>query len=200
MSVLRGVKRSLFWLIFLFNAIVIFYIIEFGRLLCPNFDKAWDITEVNEHQGDSDFWVAIQGQVYDVSNFIHGDHSNGESSIKSNSQDVLEVLAGQDLTYYFPPPLVLGCAGLVTDDQLSLTRQNFTDVAPLAHHVSGALQTSITGLEPADWYGQTFFPKMKTMRKGPLVIKRKEVAVQAADENILKCVSLCFVFPCVRHN
>lgn len=188
-------KVTIFWLIFLFNAIVIFYIIEFGRLLCPNFDKAWSINEVNQHQGDADFWVAIQGEVYDVSNFIHGDHSNGEGSIKSNSADVLDVMAGQDLTYYFPPPLVLGCAGLVTDNQLSLTRQNFTDVAPLAHHISGALQTSIEGLEPADWYSQTFFPKMKPMRKGPLVIARHEVAVQAADPNIMKYVSSVLCFP-----
>src|SRR5260221_1173297 len=27
-------------LIFLMNGIIIFYIVEFGRLLCPNFDKA----------------------------------------------------------------------------------------------------------------------------------------------------------------
>lgn len=128
-------------------------------------------------------------------NFVHGDHSNGEGSTKSNSADVLDVMAGQDLTYYFPPPLVLGCAGLVTDNQLSLTRQNFTDVAPLAHHISGALQTSIEGLEPADWYSQTFFPKMKPMRKGPLVIARHEVAVQAADPNIMKYVSSVLCFP-----
>jgi chitin synthase len=61
------------------NALVIFYIVEFGRLLCPNFDKAWMTTEVAEHTGDSDWWVAVQGQVYNMSNFIdviHGDHSD----------------------------------------------------------------------------------------------------------------------------
>jgi chitin synthase len=41
--------------IFLINALVIFYIVEFGRLLCPNFDKAWTTTEVAEHTGDSDW-------------------------------------------------------------------------------------------------------------------------------------------------
>ncbi|KAF9477858.1 chitin synthase [Pholiota conissans] len=179
-------KVTIFWLIFIFNAIVVFYIVEFGRLLCPNFDKAWSLNELNQHQGDSDFWVGVQGVVYDVSNFIHGDHSDGTYPIKSNSPDVLEVMAGQDLTYYFPPPLVLGCAGLVTDDTISLTRQNWTDFAPLAHHDSGRLQTVSPALEQSDWYSKVFFPKMKTMKKGPLVFTRQNIAAQAADPDVNK--------------
>jgi chitin synthase len=35
-----GEKVTNFIPIFLVNALVIFYIVEFGRLLCPNFDKA----------------------------------------------------------------------------------------------------------------------------------------------------------------
>jgi chitin synthase len=162
-------KLTIFWLIFLMNGVVIFYIVEFGRLLCPNFDKAWSLNEVNQHTGDNDFWVAIQGVVYDVTNFIHGDHSNGEFGVKSNSPDILGVIAGQDLTYYFPPPLVLGCRGLVTDDNLLLSRQNFTDIAPLMHHTSGKLQTTSPEMSNPDWYINTFWPKMQTMKKGPLV-------------------------------
>ena len=40
----------IFFPVFLFNALVLFYIIEFGRLLCPNFDKAWNSNEVAQHQ------------------------------------------------------------------------------------------------------------------------------------------------------
>jgi chitin synthase len=32
-------KLTIFLLILLLNATVVFYIVEFGRLLCPNFDK-----------------------------------------------------------------------------------------------------------------------------------------------------------------
>ena len=67
-------KVTIFWLIFLFNALVIFYIVEFGRLLCPNF-KAWGPSEVAQHQGSNDYWVSVQGVVYDLSNFFNGDHS-----------------------------------------------------------------------------------------------------------------------------
>jgi len=176
-------KVTIFWLIFLMNGIVIFYIVEFGRLLCPNFDKAWSLNEVNQHTGDNDFWVSIQGVVYDVTNFIHGDHSNGEFGVKSNSPDILGVIAGQDLTYYFPPPLVLGCRGLVTDDNFFLSRQNFTDIAPLMHHTSGKLQTTSQEMSNSDWYINTFWPKMQTMKKGPLVWDGNAIASGASNKD-----------------
>ena len=64
-------KVSIFWLIFILSAVVgVFYIIiEFGHLLCPNFDKAWTSNEVAEHQGTTDYWVSVQGAVYDLTNF-----------------------------------------------------------------------------------------------------------------------------------
>jgi hypothetical protein len=48
-------KVTIFILILLMD--VVFYIVEFGQLMCPNFDKAWTTTEVAEHTGDSDWWV-----------------------------------------------------------------------------------------------------------------------------------------------
>ena len=179
-------KVTIFFLIFLFNALVIFYIVEFGRLLCPNFNKAWGSNEVAQHQGTNDYWVSVQGSVYDLSNFINGDHSNGYFGVASNSPDVLEALAGQDLTYYFPPPLVSGCSGLVTDNTLSLTRKNFTDLEPLAQHVSGKLQTQAPDMESENWYKDTFLTKMQTMRKGPLVYTKGTIAAEVADTDIAK--------------
>lgn len=70
-------------------------------------EQAWSLNEVAEHTGTNDYWVTIQGKVYDVTNFVQGDHSDVNGRV-SNSQDVLEALAGQDLTYYFPVPLTLG--------------------------------------------------------------------------------------------
>lgn len=186
-------KLAIFWLIILMNGIVIFYIVEFGRLLCPNFDKAWSIEEVNQHQGDNDFWVTVQGIVYDVSDFVRGDH--GRNSLPSNSPDALEQLAGQDLTYYFPPPLVLACQDLVVDDTLSITPQNFSMFVPTAMHVSGRLQTQQgTLLTNGDWYTQSFLAKMKDFRKGPLVWDRKRVEALAADEEVKKSVHICRIF------
>ncbi|KAI0677685.1 chitin synthase [Trametes maxima] len=174
-------KVTIFWLIFLFNAIVIFYIIEFGRLLCPDFDKVWSVNEVNQHTGDDDFWVTIQGTVYDVSNFIHGQHSDVQN-LASNGADTLSIVAGQDLTEYFPPPVVLACQGLVTNAAVVLTPANFTPQAPQAMHKSGAQSPyQNSKLQNSDWYTNTFLPKIRQFRKGPLVWERNNVKAQASD-------------------
>lgn len=176
-------KVTIFFLIFLLNGIVIFYIVEFGRLLCPNFDKAWATNEVAQHTGNNDYWVSIQGSVYDVSNFVHGDHSDipGEAS---NGADTLESLAGQDLTYYFPPPLVLACPALVTVTTLQLQYQNFTPLIQTAMHNSGATQSAQnTALDQSDWYTAVFQTHMKQYRKGPLVWDKNDIASQASDQD-----------------
>jgi chitin synthase len=164
-------KVTIFWLIFLLNGIVVFYIVIFGRLLCPNFDKAWSLKEVAQHTGSNDFWVAIQGSVYDVSKFVNGDHS--DIGLPSNGADTLEVLAGQDLTNYFPPPLVLACQGLVTNTQVGLTYANFTPLIPSALHTSGGLQSNPnTKLAKSDWYTNYFLRTMKKFYKGPVVFDK----------------------------
>ncbi|KAF7289054.1 Glycosyltransferase family 2 protein [Mycena chlorophos] len=179
-------KLAIFVLIFLLNCLVVFYIVIFGRLLCPDFGKAWSLNEVAEHSETTNYWVTIQGVVYDVTNFVQGDHSD-TNSLVSNSQDVLTVLAGQDLTYYFPVPLVLGCPTLVTDGSLSITPKNFSETEPTALHVSGQLQSiTASALHNNDWYTATFLPKMKNYKKGPLVFTSKNLRDQAADQDIAK--------------
>ncbi|OBZ70379.1 Chitin synthase 8 [Grifola frondosa] len=176
-------KVTIFWLIVFFNGVILFYIIEFGRLLCPDSNKVWAINEVNQHTGDSDFWVAIQGQVYDVSNFIHGDHSDisGEAS---NGADTLATIAGQDLTGYFPIPLTLGCPGLVSDTNAALTPANFTDYVPTAIHTSGSQQAvSTSKLHQDDWYTAIFLPKIKEFRKGNLVVTKQDIAAEANQQD-----------------
>ncbi|KAA1466721.1 hypothetical protein DENSPDRAFT_831600 [Dentipellis sp. KUC8613] len=176
-------KFTICLLIFLANGLVIFYIVEFGRLLCPNFNKAWATNEVAEHTGDNDYWVSIQGQVYDITNFVHGQHSDipGEAS---NSQDTLDALAGQDLTGYFPPPLPLACPGLVSDANLVFQSQNFTPQIPNALHASGPQQRAQgTKLDASDWYTSRFLPTIKQYHKGPLVFSTKTVKASAKDQD-----------------
>jgi chitin synthase len=60
-------KVAIFLMVFLLCGIVLFYVIVFGRLLCPDFDRAWNPSELQTHQGRDDYYAAIQGKVYDVS-------------------------------------------------------------------------------------------------------------------------------------
>ena len=183
-------KVTIFWLIFLFNAVVIFYIVEFGRLLCPKYDKAWGSNEVEQHTGRNDYWVSIQGNVYDLTNFFYGDHSK-DLSMPSNSPDILEQMAGQDLTPYFPVPLILGCSGLVTDPTLLLSGANATSQisVPQAIHRSGNLaQYPTSSLSDGDWYTKSFLQTMQDYKKGPLVWEKKKVEAAALDQDIKKSV------------
>jgi hypothetical protein len=60
-------KLAIFMMIIGMCGIVLFYIIGFGLLLCPDSDKAWNPTELLQHAGTNDYYAAIAGKVYDVS-------------------------------------------------------------------------------------------------------------------------------------
>ncbi|KAH7916607.1 glycosyltransferase family 2 protein [Hygrophoropsis aurantiaca] len=178
-------KVTICALILLMNGIVLFYIIVFGALLCPDFDKAWNSNEVAQHTGTNDYYVSMHGNVYDVTNFVRGDHSDIVGQ-PSNGADTLDAMAGQDLTYYFTPPLVSACAGLVTDQTVKLTVKNTTNVVySNALHDSGyyANQAS-AALKNANWYTQTYLPKIDQYLMGALVWETSDISSQANDQNI----------------
>lgn len=174
-------KFVLVLLIFLLNGTVVFYIVEFGVLLCPNFDKVWNQQEVGYHQGDDDFWVSIHGKVYDISKFwkLHAIDMGAKTSTENMQQ-----FSGQNLDQYFLPPLTIACRFLVTDDSIQLT-PNTTAVDPAAIHTSGPrYQTDPrTKLHSIDWYTQNFLPKIQGFYKGDLVWDRTNVTAQGQSEN-----------------
>ena len=73
--------------------------IFFGKPICPEFNKAWSLDELKVHTADNDFWVAVQGKVYDITLFFH------RTTQAPVTQDVMKDLAGKDLSVYFPPPI-----------------------------------------------------------------------------------------------
>ncbi|KAG8739227.1 hypothetical protein FRC10_005858 [Ceratobasidium sp. 414] len=159
---------------------VIFYIIIFGKLLCPQMDKAWNPDQLAAHSGENDYWVAVRGVVYDMTDFWRGSHSDIPSTPSSN--DVMMELWGQDLTAYFPVPLTLGCPGLVTDQTMKLNANNSNIVVPTGVHTSGATQPITTSkLAQSDWYTARFLPKMEGYYKGTLVFDWKRIGQAASD-------------------
>lgn len=173
-------KLTICLLILFGNGLILFYIIAFGVILCPNFKYAWTTNEVAQYTGNTDYYVSIQGKVYDVSNFVFGDHSDivGEAS---NGAATLAGLAGTDMTYYFPPPLNVACAGLVSDPTMKITPENNTLVLyPTAMHSSGSnAPTTPTALDNQDWYTATFIPKISQYHIGPLVWEPSDIYSQA---------------------
>jgi chitin synthase len=167
-------KLALVMLIFFMNAFVVFYIIAFGKLLCPNRDKVWSRKEVSFHQGDDDFYVSFRGGVYDMSKFWKLQHS--DTSFKTTT-DNMQPFAGTDVSEYITPPLSQACPGLVTSDNIQLDSNN-TLLYPLAVHTSGPrFQTDPrTKLHNINWYREDFLPRMQEYYKGALVYKSSDVA------------------------
>ena len=174
-------KVVLMLLIFLLNGTVVFYIVEFGRLLCPNFDKAWNQQQVAYHSTDSAWWVSHRGGVYDLTHFWKLQHS--DNNIETTT-DVMQPFAGTDMSEYILPPLPLACPGLVTSNELQL-QTNSTLLYPQGEHISGpTFQTDpTTKLHSEYWYTQTFLPKMAEMYKGQLVWSKSDVKFQGENYN-----------------
>jgi len=175
-------KLVLMLLIFLLNAVVIFYIVEFGRLLCPNFDKAWNNKEVGYHQGDNDFWVSIHGQVYDISKFWKVPHGDIQPAADKTS---MKPLAGMNLDEYFPVPLSIACYPLVTNDSspAALLANTTVSVSPNAIHKTGPINqpNTATKLHDIHWYRDRFLSKMQEFYKGDLVTTKHSVYSQGQN-------------------
>lgn len=173
-------KVVLVWLIFLMNGAIVFLIIPFGRILCPNFDKAWLQTEVDGHQGENDFWVSIHGNVYDISKFWKIQHSdNGIPTTK----DVMQPFAGMNLDRYFVPPLPLSCQGLGIKETTQL-RYDPEDqpTMPTGVHTSGFFADKNSKTLSSDtWYRDTFLPKIKEFYHGSLVWNKNKVMSESED-------------------
>jgi chitin synthase len=176
-------KVVLILIIVFLNATVVFYVIFFGRLLCPNWNKAWNEKELGYHQGETDYWVGIHGKVYDMTDFYRIQHS--DQSTKTTPENMMP-FAGKILDAYFPPPLQIACPGLDVDASVVLLHNDSSVVEnPIAVHTSGPrLQTDQqSALYSLNWYSETFLPKIEEYYKGDLVWAKGQLQKQADREN-----------------
>lgn len=172
-------KLVLVFIIFLMNAAIIFWIIFFGKLLCPNKDKAWASNEVSTHQGTNDFWVSIHGKVYDISDYWRRQHSDTNTK---TSEDLMLPLAGLDMDQYFVPPLNLACRGLGIAERTRLLANNSDELQGFAVHVSGFYGDRSSVLHNDDWYWTNFEPTIKEYYHGDLVFDTSKVKSEGKNE------------------
>lgn len=173
-------KVVLVLLIILMNAIIIFYIVIFGKLLCPLKDKVWARNEVSYHQGKNDWYVSHMGVVYDLTDFWQRQHS--DTAIKT-TEERMQPFGGADMTPYILPPLNIACPNLITDSRAQL-RPNTTITDSTAQHLSGDLATDPTSaLSKDNWYPTVFLPKMNEFKKGDLVWDKKKIEDEGKNLN-----------------
>lgn len=173
-------KVVIFVFIALLNMFIIFYMIFLGKIICPDFSKVWDINEVSEHNTNKDYFVAIQGKVYDLTKFHRIQHS--DSNILTTNQVMMQ-FAGLDLTNYFVPPLTVACSGLVDDESFKMTLNATLDF-PEGDHTSGTffVPSPTTALHNYSWYDEVFSPSIKRFYKGALVVKTGDIKKQAESQ------------------
>jgi chitin synthase len=179
-------KVVLFGLIILLNAAIVFYIVAFGKLLCPNKDKVWNRVEVSQHQGENDYYVSHRGVVYDLTSFWKKQHSDSNTE---STRDRMMEMAGANMDPYIMPPLYLACPNLIdgtnqANKQMFLT-SNETLTNSFAIHKSGS-QTNLAdskALMSEEWYPNVFLPAMKEFRKGELVWETKKIRDEGENLN-----------------
>lgn len=173
-------KFFLFCIIIFINAFVVFYIVGFGPLLCPKWNKAWNQKEVGYHQGTNDYWVSHMGKVYDLTHFWKLQHS--DTAIETTQANMLP-LAGSDMTEYILPPLYEACPGMGILDTTTLL-SNSTLLYPIAQHLNGPHQSTDPNskLHQSDWYNDIFLRKMKQYYKGELVTSKDTIRKQGQNE------------------
>nr|POE94455.1 chitin synthase 6 [Quercus suber] len=172
-------KVLLMAIIAFLNGVIIFWIVGFGNLICPDWDKVWNAKEVGYHQGDNDFWVSYRGGVYDLSKFWKINHADISPAA---DQTAMQPFGGTDVSEYIVPPLTVACPGLVDNVNIQLQSNN-TLLYPTAQHISGpTFQTNPkTKLHDINWYTHYFQPRMSDFWKGNLVILKS--TIQSEGEN-----------------
>lgn len=173
-------KLVICFFIFLLNGLIVFWMIGFGKLLCPNFDKAWTSEEVRNHMAGDDFWVSVRGRVYDITRFWKLPHG---TNAREATQDLMLPLAGMNLDNYFLPPLAYACPGLGIDESVTLMFNTSLE-RPEAEHVSGPLQPDPTSaMANVDWYTTRFLKRMDEYYHGELVWDANKIYQEGADWN-----------------
>ncbi|KNG49997.1 glycosyltransferase family 2 protein [Stemphylium lycopersici] len=181
-------KLVLVLFIMLLNATIVFYIVAFGKLLCPNKDKVWNTKEVSAHQGEDDYFVSHHGVVYDLTSFWKKQHS--DSNTEATQERMME-MAGANMDPYIIPPLYLACPNLIPENdqtkvmQLTLNQSESQSLNTLAVHRSGS-QTNLPdsdALKQEDWYPNVFLPAIKEYRKGELVWKTSKIKDEGENQN-----------------
>ncbi|KAJ9075462.1 hypothetical protein DSO57_1035916 [Entomophthora muscae] len=115
---MRGIKHRTAWrekaaictLLLLFWLIVLFFATALGPILCP-WASYVSLKELASHARLSDAYVAIHGNVYDVSSLAEQDHGG---------RGAMSRMVGTDVTASFPVAIPLACPGLVTDMGVAL--------------------------------------------------------------------------------
>ncbi|GAN00666.1 chitin synthase [Mucor ambiguus] len=171
-------KVTLCMIIFWFSAVILFFIMGLGEVVCPGTSTMYSTSTVGNHNSANDNYMSIRGNVYDMTQFSKATHG---ASGYTATQDAMDALAGLDVSSSIPPPLTMACSGLVTDSNIKILANTTVNAQASFIHYSGD-QVQITTLEDTKdpyWYWKTFLPTIQDYKKGTLVHRINDLKADA---------------------
>lgn len=161
-------KVTLCLIIFWFSAIILFFIVGLGEIVCPNTTKMYTTADVGNHNAANDNYMSVRGAVYDLTQFSKATHGSGAFQA---TQDAMKTLAGLDVSSSIPPPLTVACSGLVTSNTVKILANTSVNAqASFIHYSGDQVQIpSLKDITDPGWYWKTFLPTIRDYKKGPLV-------------------------------
>ncbi|EPB89180.1 hypothetical protein HMPREF1544_04047 [Mucor circinelloides 1006PhL] len=164
-------KFALCIIIFFMSGFIIWFLVFFGKLICPHQD-VFSQSELQSHSGGADAYVAIRGEVFDLTRFAP--HHWASQVIPSGA---ITQYGGKDASDLFPVQVSALCEGVngTVSDYVSLDYHfNLTDSNSNYHDFR-----AWTDDPRPDWYFEKLVYLRKNYKVGTMGYTNKDVYRQA---------------------
>lgn len=164
-------KLALCIIIFFMSAFIIWFLVFFGELICPH-QSVYSAAELQAHDTSGNGYIAIRGEVFDLTRFAPHHWANSVISING-----ITSYAGTDATDLFPVQVSALCQGVngTVSDYVSLDYHfNLTDNNARYHDFRAWTDDS-----RPDWYYEKMTYLRKNYKLGNMAYTRKDVKKQA---------------------
>lgn len=165
-------KLALCMLIFLLSAFIVWFLVGFGKIICPP-QQVYSPAELQAHSSPDNGLVAIRGEVFDLTTFAPRHFASGvvpENGVLAYS--------GTDVSYLFPVQVSAVCQG-TTGEVSPYIGLNYTlgliDNNARFHD----FRANTDDFRP-DWYYEKLTYLRKNYKKGDMAYTHKDLTSQAS--------------------
>ncbi|KAG0166565.1 hypothetical protein DFQ28_006404 [Apophysomyces sp. BC1034] len=166
-------KLTLCLLIFLMSGFMIWFLVFFGRIVCPHQD-VFSASELQNHQDKDNAYIAIRGEVFDLTKFAPRHWASAVIP-----QSAILSYGGKDASDLFPVQVSALCQGVngQVSDSVSLDfHVNLTDPNARYHD----FRISSDDYRP-DWYYEKMVYLRKNYKLGSMGFDRRDVQKYSVD-------------------
>ncbi|KAJ1958462.1 hypothetical protein GGI12_004726, partial [Dipsacomyces acuminosporus] len=167
--------------------ILLFLIIGLGLILCPK-EYVWTMDDISGHNTAKSSYVALRGNVYDITDFMKQKH--GDGAFPSSQEAILQFYSGKDVNGSFPIPVRVACPQFVSEKSdpnylYFYPVQGASEIDPdqsfmFQHTVNKDPVSKM--LQDPDFYAKYALPVLRKFRKGGVVWKFKWIDSMYKDQ------------------